>query len=137
MRPRQLELAQLVVAVASLSVTQSLTSVAVSHALETKTITIISHASHNPMSSTTLASLTLGDATSLAPPVPLSGVSAAALANAAATCAAPDSSLAPPSVTSLPSSDTHQPPGDFQYIAAGSDVLPEESALGLLLLPTR
>ena len=75
------------------------------------------------MSSTTLASLTLGDATSLAPPVPLSGVSSAALANAAG--AALDSYVAPPSVTSSPPSQT-------PLTAAGSDVLPEENALGLL-----
>ena len=135
MRPRQLELAQLVVARVPYSVASvPLTSVTVSHALETKTITIIFHASRNPMSSTTLASLTLGDTTSLglAPPVSVSGVSAAALANAAVTCVAPDTSVATPSTTSPLSSQTFQLPGEFQHIAAGSDVLPEENALGLL-----
>ena len=91
-------------------------SVTVLHALETKTIAVNFHASCVRMSSTTLASLTLGDATSLAPPVPVSGLSAATLANAAATCV-PDlySSVAPLSVTSPP-----------------PDLLPEENALNLL-----
>jgi hypothetical protein len=107
-------------------------SVTVLHALETKTIADIFHASCVRMSSTTLASPTLGDATSLAPPVPVSGLPAAALTNAAATCVAPDSSVAPPSVTSPPPSQTLQLSGNFQLTAAGSDVLPEENTLGLL-----